>query len=154
MLLIVTLLAGVAACATPGPERSRDPVGAAIEQPMRDLSLMQDAALPEPLRKAAIAPYGVEGLADCRAIQIELAALDGVLGGDIDAPATAPDGSGQFAAGLIGSVFGLPFRGVVRQVTGAHQRERIREAAVLAGMVRRGFLKGRATLACPVSPPR
>ncbi len=154
MLLTVALLAGVAACATPGRERSRDPVGAALEQPMRDLSLMQDAAPSEAIRRAVTAPYDVEGLSDCRAIQTELAALDAVLGGDIDAPAALQNGSGQLAAGVIGSVFTLPFRGVVRQVTGAHQRDRARAAAILAGMVRRGFLKGRATLACPASPSR
>jgi hypothetical protein len=36
-------------------------------------------------------------------------------------------------------------------MTGAAERERDRKAAILAGMVRRGFLKGRQSVACVVA---
>jgi hypothetical protein len=119
---------------------------------MRDLSLLQDAPSSEVLLTAAAGPYVTDGLADCLTISRELAALDTVLGPDIDGSSAAPDASAHLAAGVIGGVFGLPFRGVVRQLSGAQQREVTRQAAVLAGMVRRGFLKGRASLACPQPP--
>ena len=36
----------------------------------------------------------------------------------------------------------LPFRGILREVTGAAENDRALRAAYTAGMVRRGFLKG------------
>jgi hypothetical protein len=155
--LLITVALGsfaLTACATSTEPRAADSVDAALQQPMRDLSLLQDAPPPAALTKAAAGPYLTEGLGDCPAIAQELAALDAVLGRDIDGPVAAGDRSSRLAAGLIGEVFGLPFRGVVRQISGAQQREATRQAAVLAGMVRRAFLKGRATLACPQPPVR
>jgi hypothetical protein len=50
------------------------------------------------------------------------------------------------AAGLVTDAVrgatALPFRGVIRRVTGAETRDKLRARAVLAGMTRRGFLKG------------
>lgn len=153
-LLIAVALGGLAlsACATSTGPQTADPVGAALQQPMRDLSLLQEAPPPSALIKAAAGPYVTEGLRDCPAIARELAALDEVLGRDIDGPVAAGDSSSHLAAGVIGEVFGLPFRGVVRQISGAQQRDTARQTAVLAGMVRRAFLKGRASLACPQPP--
>lgn len=152
--LIAMALGGLTltACATPTGPKAADPVGAALQQPMRDLSLLQEGAPPATLLKAAAGPYSTEGVGDCPALAREVAALDEALGEDIDGPAAAPDGSSHLTAGVIGGVFGLPFRGVVRQISGARQRDVTRQAAVLAGMVRRAFLKGRASVACPRSP--
>lgn len=151
-LLLIAGLAGLGGCATAPAHKAADPVGAAIQQPMRDLSLLQDAPPSDVLLMAAAGPYVTDGPADCLAISRELAALDTVLGPDIDGSSAAPDASAHLAAGVIGGVFGLPFRGVVRQISGAQQREVTQQAAVLAGMVRRAFLKGRASLTCPRPP--
>ncbi len=49
----------------------------------------------------------------------------------------------------------LPYRGILRRLTGADKRDRARTAAVLAGMVRRAWLKGLARNAnCPVVAPQ
>ena len=117
-------------------------VGRSLVQPLRDLSLIREAA-PEVLVRAAAAPYSVEGVADCPEALAEIRRLDLALGPDL-APAKAGGLSvGGLAADLVGGAVGLPFRGVVRTLSGAQAREATLRAAVLAGMVRRGFLKGR-----------
>jgi hypothetical protein len=120
-------------------------VGRSLGQPLRDLSLIREVA-PEVLVRAAASPYGVEGVSDCAHNGAELGHLDAALGPDLQ-PGHAPGSGvsvGGLAADLIGGAIGLPFRGVVRFVSGAQAREATFRAAVLAGMVRRGFLKGRA----------
>jgi hypothetical protein len=42
----------------------------------------------------------------------------------------------------IGGVIGLPFRGVIRTLSGADYRERVLADAILSGIARRAFLKG------------
>jgi hypothetical protein len=138
----------LSACATrpmPAPGHDAD-VGRSFGQPLRDLSVIREEA-PRVLQRAAVAPYDLERAGDCPAIAVELAALDAALGPDLSpgpkAGGVSVDG---LAAGLIGGAIGLPFRSVVRLVTGAQAREQALKAAVLAGMVRRGFLKGRLGL--------
>jgi len=141
------VLLGLAGCATVAdPRAPRDPVGEAVTQPLRDLSLVQ-GELPPGLRTAVAKPY--RPLSDCASLRTELAALDGWLGPDVDAADAARDG----AAGLLGDVVtgaaSLPFRGVVRRASGARDRDQAIAAVVLAAMVRRGFLKGeRVALGC------
>ena len=97
--------------------------------------------------RAAVAPYDQTQAGDCPSLQAELRALDDALGPDL-----TPNGKttgvtvGGLAADLVAGVVGLPFRGVVRWASGARSREAGLKAAVLAGMVRRGFLKGRQGL--------
>lgn len=145
------LMAQGCASRPPGPAGRPDAVSAAVEQPMRDLSLIRDQ-LPAPLQRAAVAPYDPVGVADCAGLVAELAALDAALGADVDAPPGKGSGGQGLAAELIRGVAGLPFRGVVRQVTGASRRDAAYRAGVLAGMVRRGFVKGR-TSALGCAPP-
>lgn len=47
---------------------------------------------------------------------------------------------GRIGQSVVGSI--IPFRGVLREVTGAAERDRTLTAAYTAGMVRRSFLKG------------
>jgi hypothetical protein len=122
-------------------------------QPFRDLSLVREVA-PEVLQRAAAGPYDVARIASCAAAQAEVADLDAALGPDLE-----PDGKASgltvqgLAADLLGGAIGLPFRGVVRHLTGAEQRDQALRAAVLAGMVRRGFLKGRMAVTGSALPP-
>jgi hypothetical protein len=124
-------------------------VGRAVGQPFRDLSLIQDKA-PEVLKRAAEGPYDLTRIADCPQLRQEIADLDAALGPDLDELGTSKGTTvDSLAADLIGGVVKLPFRGILRRVSGAQAREEAMRAAVLAGMVRRGFLKGRLSqLAC------
>lgn len=66
-----------------------------------------------------------------------------VLGADYDI--AEDDGEKRISEGRIGqSVVGsvIPFRGLVREATGAAEADRNLRAAYTAGMVRRSFLKG------------
>ena len=110
--------------------------------PLRDLNIdAQD--IPPVLMTAAQNPYATEGLGQCNAIVTAIADLDSVLGGDYDI--ATDDGNDRFSEGriaqkMVGSL--LPFRGIVREVTGAASNDRAMRAAYTAGMVRRSFLKG------------
>jgi hypothetical protein len=138
-LLAAILAAALAGCASqPMPPPGQSGMGDPIAQPFKDLSLIREVA-PEVLVQAAAAPY--RPAADCAALRAELAELDKALGPDVDR-VQAGDGLGGLVRDLISGAVGLPFRGVVRKVSGAEARDRALKAAVLSGMVRRGYLKG------------
>lgn len=136
------VLAGCATTGGKGAERRSDAVGGAVSQPFVDLGLVR-GTLPEILTKASASPYGLGEPIDCAVIASEVLALDAALGPD---PGVAPaDKSGlvsDMALDALRGAVGLPFRGVVRRISGAERRDRERAAAVVAGMVRRGYLKG------------
>jgi hypothetical protein len=138
-LLAAVLLAPLPAAAQVMPEPD---VKEVAKTPLRDLNIdAQD--IPEPLRIAVENPYETARLKTCNAIVADIAELDKVLGADYDI--ADDDGNDRFSEGrvgqkLVGSV--IPFRGILREVTGAAANERALRAAYTAGMVRRGFLKG------------
>ena len=72
----------------------------------------------------------------------EIAKLDTALGEDYDLAGKEKTGmSGKkVAKGVVGSF--IPFRGLVREVSGAAGDKRKAEAAVRAGIARRAYLKG------------
>lgn len=110
--------------------------------PLRDLNI-EARAVPEVLQTAMADPYATTGLARCNALVSAIAELDRVLGADYDI--AEDDGSDRISEGRIGqSVVGsvIPFRGILREVTGAADNDRRLRAAYTAGMVRRAFLKG------------
>ena len=121
--------------------RGRDPDARAIAMtPLADLNLATDE-VPEALRDAVIAPYASEKLVDCAAIASEVERLQAVLGPDVELDVGQERLTvGRVAQGVVGSL--IPFRGVIREVSGAADRQREFEAAIYAGAVRRGFLKG------------
>lgn len=140
-LIGAILACAVAGCASqPMPPPGRSQLANPIEQPLKDLSLIREVA-PEVLVEAASAPYRPAG--GCVALQAELARLDAALGPDVDHP-TSGEGFTGLVSDLIGGALGIPFRNVVRKVSGAEARERAIKAGILAGMVRRGYLKGAA----------
>jgi hypothetical protein len=110
--------------------------------PLRDLGI--DARdIPEVLKAAERAPYAMAGLTKCPAIVAQIAGLDSVLGADYDiaqAGESAPLSQGRIGQAVMGAA--IPFRGIVREVTGAASNERALQAAYTAGMARRAFLKG------------
>jgi hypothetical protein len=138
-ILALTCTAGTVAHAQAMPEPD---VTEVAKTPLRDLNI--DARdIPEALQIAARDPYATQGMETCNAIITEIANLDMVLGADYDI--AEADGNDRLSEGRIGqSIVGsiLPFRGVVREVTGAAGNERLLRAAYTAGMARRAFLKG------------
>lgn len=91
------------------------------------------------------------GLAGCATVADPKAPQDPV-GADIDvAAACGENGAAGLAGDVVTGAASLPFRSLVRRLSGAHKRDRNVAAVILGGMVRRGFLKGqRAALGCPV----
>ncbi|GAA0866808.1 hypothetical protein GCM10009115_31820 [Sphingopyxis soli] len=91
-------------------------------------------------------PYSLAGLGKCSAIIREVTELNEVLGPDVnetvdkDRAKKREETAGRVAGSLAGSV--IPFRGLIGEVTGANAERRRYAAAVYAGTVRRGFLKG------------
>lgn len=110
--------------------------------PLRDLNI--DARdIPPLLQSAENDPYASAGLTKCDAIVSAIAELDMVLGADYDiADGEEPNkiSQGRIGQGVVGAL--IPFRGIVREASGAAGNERALRAAYTAGMVRRGYLKG------------
>lgn len=109
--------------------------------PLKDLNLRKDP-IPDVLLRAQDAPYGTEGLNRCGDYAAAVAELDAVLGLDFDiaSPEDRRISAGRVAQSIVGSF--IPFRGVVREVSGAAKHERDFQEAILHGMMRRAFLKG------------
>lgn len=122
--------------------------------PLQDFNIDSDD-LPEVLVTAAQDPYASEGLGTCNDIVAQIASLDSALGADFDIAKESEGGisRGRVAQSVVGSF--IPFRGIVREVSGANKKRREVNLAITAGMVRRGFLKGlglQRGCAYPASP--
>ena len=122
--------------------------------PLNDLNLLK-GEIPAALQRAVADTYDSQGLTDCAKVGAELHALDRVLGPDLDLQADERDRLSvtRIAKSAIGSF--IPFRGILRELSGAADKERALEDAIYAGAVRRGFLKGIGqTMGCayPVRP--
>ena len=109
--------------------------------PLRDLNLAKDP-IPDLLLTAEQAPYDAARLKKCRDIAAAIGDLDAILGPDLDIMAEDDDrlSVGRIARSAVGSF--MPFRSIVREVSGAADHQRDFERAIHAGSVRRGFLKG------------
>lgn len=145
-VLFVGLCAGAAPPAqTPDSRSTRSRMGEALVQPLTDLNLHRQKVDPV-LLKAAAAPYAEPK--GCSEVTREIARLDAVLGPDVDAPPPQGGtirraGSNMAVDALRGATTGwIPYRGVVRRLTGAEKRAEISRHAVLAGTTRRAYLKG------------
>lgn len=140
MVFALAMATPVAAQVVPEPD-----AGDVAKTPLRDLNL-DKRDIPEVLQKAAADPYATAGLGRCSALVDEIAALDAVLGADYDIAVTPEEdgklriSQGHLGESLVGAI--IPFRGVLREVTGAAENDRALQAAYTAGMVRRSYLKG------------
>jgi hypothetical protein len=91
-------------------------------------------------------PYSLAGLRKCAAIIDEVTQLNAVLGPDVNERVDKSlakkreETAGRVAGTVAGSV--IPLGGLIGEVTGANAERRRYAAAVYAGTVRRGFLKG------------
>ncbi|WP_420139935.1 hypothetical protein [Sphingomonas sp.] len=121
--------------------------GRIASQPARDVGASK-VAIPAPVRKAAAAPYSLKGLSTCTQIRQAIFELNDVLGPDYaGAVTTRENKAGKLAAAggktIVNTI--IPFRGLVREVSGAAPAERRLNAAIRAAYARRGFLRGVAT---------
>ena len=130
-----------------------------VQTPFEDVGIKQDE-IPEKLQRIEINPYAMPNPLRCDLLQKEIAELDALLGPDIctisDPNGTgAPsndyidqgssilhDQAGDQAKSLVGSQLTLPFRSVVRRVSGADKHAREVAKAYQYGKLRRSFLKG------------
>lgn len=110
--------------------------------PLTDLNLTNDP-IPELLLAARNAPYDNTGLRNCRDVLRLVGEFDAVLGTDYDmeVPEDRAVSAGNIAQRILGSF--IPFRGIIREVSGANEHERDFREAIAAGMMRRAYLKGR-----------
>lgn len=143
--LVVLAFMAAPALAAPEPEKpitQRDPSAVdVIATPASDLNLKK-GEIPAILLSAQNAPYDLTGLRGCRDLAAEVGRLDAVLGEDIDI-AQAPSrrlSAGKVAQSVVGSF--IPFRGVIREISGANEQDRRLQLAIYSGSSRRSFLKG------------
>lgn len=116
-------------------------VGDVAATPLNDLNLSRDK-IPDLLLRARTAPYDRQGIEKCSQIAAAVGELDAVLGDDLDI-AEAKNRSltpGRVAKWAVSSF--IPFRGLLREVTGAAEHKRDFQDAIIAGMMRRSYLKG------------
>jgi len=169
--IAMTLAAGVLALSTAGcagPETAKGAaregvqIQKAIEAPLSDLNLVQEK-IPAVLVAAIKAPYALPSQRDCAALVDEVRALDGALGADLDTPPSVAnpgllERGGNLVSGAANDALRgaaesvIPFRGWIRKLSGAERHDKFVQAAITAGAVRRGYLKGLGeTRGCP--PP-
>ena len=140
-LVIAGLL--VAPISAASAQQNNNSLGRAVTQPLRDVRI-KDEKIPVVLQRAASAPYSAVGTQSCAAITAQIRDLSGALGPDVDTPAKRKGEGSAIAATGARAVVGtlIPGLGLVRVITGADKVQRRAEAAVYAGAVRRGYLKG------------
>jgi len=162
---LLSLAVLTSACATQG---SPEPPGAAPKPAPRpqgrsDAMVSGDAGglgisgpkTPAALQDLVADPYALPSPPDCAAMARDIATLDKILGPDVDAIAASRNATGDAFGSAMRGV--MPYRWVMRLMTGASRRDRDLRLAVLAGTARRAYLKGmRHGLACqpPQAPPR
>jgi hypothetical protein len=123
----------------------REAVGKVVTSPLSDVNLKRRGVPPE-LIAIRDRPYDLGPIRTCRQIIAEVQMLDSVLGFDVDqievnaAARERREGAASVAGGLIATL--IPFRALIREVSGANKAEEEYRAAIYAGVVRRGFLKG------------
>lgn len=116
-----------------------------VTQPLADVNLKRKEP-PKALLIAGRDPYALPTPATCAAITNDLLDLRAALGPDFDEieldeeGRKRREGAASAARGLVASL--IPFRFLIRELSGASQAERDYRDALYAGIVRRGFLKG------------
>ena len=174
---LATIALCLGACATPPPpdkgessattsttqvamDKAGDGVGNAAAAPLTDLNVRREKI--PPLLKTIRNPYAVDEFLPCDEIASQVMALDAILGRDWDIPPPdkaslqerAADGaSTAFLDTVASEASGLiPYRGLVRTVSGANKHERKVRKAYERGSHRRTFLKGIGLMKGCVSP--
>lgn len=129
-------------------EANRQSVVGAAKAPLRDLNLIR-TQVPDVLILALADPYARPKTKKCQELATLIQPLNDALGADLDIPPTEEEKS-MYRRGrpvALGAMAGvasdvIPFRGVVRQLTGAAKHDEYVQAAIVAGFTRRAYLKG------------
>jgi hypothetical protein len=162
LLVLSAALAGPPALAQPDPnaatqpdsrvkttsEANRESLKGAAQAPLRDLNVIR-TQVPDILIQAMADPYARPTTKKCSELVALIQPLNDALGADIDTPATVEEQgmmqrSRPMALGAVAGVASdvIPFRGVIRQVSGAARHDEYVQAAIVAGFSRRAYLKG------------
>lgn len=128
-------------------QATRESLEGAVSAPLRDVNLLR-TKIPPVLLEAQANPYQRPQPATCAQLIALITPLNDALGPDLDEERFVEDdlmAQGQRTA--LGAVAGLaqdviPFRGWVRRLSGAEQHDRLVRDAIIAGGVRRAYLKG------------
>ena len=118
--------------------------GRIASQPAKDVGVAK-TTIPPVLIAASDNPYSMKGIKTCRDISAAFHALTDVIGPDFKAGEIKKENkAGKLAEAGGKSVINaiIPFRGMVRELTGAAPADRRLNAALDAGYARRGFLRG------------
>jgi hypothetical protein len=145
---------------TPEQQGRQGVVHGVIEQPLRDFNLTR-TKIPPVLIEAMADAYERPAPNTCVGIAFQVKRLDEALGPDLDQPASTDHPSllerggdaarnASLDAMRTGVQSQIPFDGVIRFLSGAQHHDRQVMAAIQAGAVRRGYLKGLGELMrCP-----
>ena len=115
------------------------------EKPLKDLNLTQDKIPPE-LLAIMNKPYDMTGMTSCAQYKAAVGRLTNVLGPDVDSPKVTgkKESAAEVMLGGAESVVGglIPGTGLIRKLSGAEAAQNKAKAAVLAGSLRRAYIKG------------
>jgi len=155
LTLVLAMAAATQTVEQPGGTREvLNRGGEIVGQPARDVGVTK-TAIPAVLLAAQDNPYDLTGLKTCTGIKASTDALSKVLGPDF----AVGNNKKENRVGRLAEAGGktivntlIPFRGLVREISGAAPAQRRYAAAIDAGFARRGFLRGVAlTRRCPGS---
>jgi hypothetical protein len=128
-------------------EANRESIEGAARAPLRDLNVLR-TKIPDVLLQALADPYARPPSTRCPVLVGLIKPLNAALGADLDSPSVDEDdlldkGRGSALAAVADvTVDVIPFRGWVRKLSGAERHDQLVQAAITAGAVRRGYLKG------------
>lgn len=147
-------------------QQGRQGMKGVVVQPFRDFGLVR-SKIPPVLIDAMTDPYARPAPASCDGITAEMSRLNIALGPDLDEPVSTEHPGvltrGESAAKLAaldamrsGAQSYIPFDGFIRMLSGADRHDHLVMAAIQAGAIRRGYLKGLGEMhACmPPDVPR
>jgi hypothetical protein len=155
ILAAAAALAGCTTTSAKNPDRvqttsqaERENLQGAVAAPLRDLNVLR-TKIPAALLEAMADPYyRPPAKLSCPDINMMIEPIDAALGPDLDTPKPGEAGmmdrgKGTAYGWVAGAASGaIPFRGWIRKLTGAEQHDSYVTAAITAGAVRRGYLKG------------
>ena len=137
-LAAVAGLVALPASAQEKKSSTMNDAGEVASQPVRDVGI-GNKKIPPVLLDAADDPY--LPVASCAGLTAGIRALNAELGPDFGAePGKKPSVIKTGSAAVVNTL--IPFRGIVREVSGAAAADRRLAAATQAGIARRGYLRG------------
>ena len=136
---------------TPEEQGRQGIVNGVVEQPFRDFNVIR-TKIPPVLLRAMADPYE-RPAPGCSGIAFDVSQLNDALGPDLDEPIstdhpgtlTRAEGAAKPAAldaMRSGVQSEIPFDGFIRMLSGAQRHDKLVMAAIQAGAIRRGYLKG------------